>query len=435
MTRRRVRPRPDAELRRASRTLGAQAAALLLAILALFAAIVVVQVVRGQNAQTVDVLDEAVAAAHGGRPDRPDGDDARIRSVSVAVSDDHHFAVDGAMPAGLPDRAVMDTVARTGVTDQRTVELDGRHYAVRTVRTGDDTVQAVLDLSEDRSELGRLVQAMIVAGLAGIVVVAAASAWLGGRVVAPLVEALGMQRRFVSDAAHELRTPLTLLSTRAQLLARRIRAGDGRAGVARPAELADLDGLVQDAANLTAILEELLLSADVRAAPAEDVDLAATAATAVAAATGQAQQAGVRLRVVSEPASPLVVRASRAALLRALTALIDNAVDHAESAVEVEVRAGRAGRRGPGPRVVVSDDGPGIRADQLDQIFDRFGGERRGETGPRRHYGLGLSLVSEIVARYGGSVRADNRPGGGAVFTVTLPPAARPPRSGPGARA
>lgn len=88
----------------------------------------------------------------------------------------------------------------------------------------------------------------------------------------------------------------------------------------------------------------------------------------------------------------------------------------------------------------MSDDGPGIAADVLPRMFERFAGERGGqnEADGHRHYGLGLALVSEIASRHRGTVRAENRasPSHGAVLTLTLPadPAGQTARSAPSRR-
>ena len=65
--------------------------------------------------------------------------------------------------------------------------------------------------------------------------------------------------------------------------------------------------------------------------------------------------------------------------------------------------------------VLVSDDGPGIPADKLSSIFETF------YTTKTQGSGLGLSIARTIVELYGGKIRAENRPGGGATFTFTLP--------------
>jgi signal transduction histidine kinase len=97
--------------------------------------------------------------------------------------------------------------------------------------------------------------------------------------------------------------------------------------------------------------------------------------------------------------------------------LLDNAVSFTPpgGTVRVELAAG-----GGEARLAVLDDGPGIPEDHAGRIFDRFfsyrpDGRRDG------HAGLGLAIVKAIVDGYGGSIRAENRPEGGARFEVTLP--------------
>nr|WP_239579120.1 HAMP domain-containing sensor histidine kinase [Microlunatus panaciterrae] len=219
-----------------------------------------------------------------------------------------------------------------------------------------------------------------------------------------MAEALALQRRFVADASHELRTPLTLLSTRAQLLRRRIRS----AGRTDDALLRDVDGIVADTKALTDILEELLLAADTRAeVPRVTVDVAALVAAVVAAAAAEADRRGVQLTLRSDEPVRLSAGAPTA-LKRAVTALIDNALTHAKGQVRVTVT-----RLATEVVISVRDDGPGLDEDSVPQMFARFASDRRepAAASGRRHYGLGLALVSEVAARHGGRVLAENVPG------------------------
>nr|WP_239028514.1 HAMP domain-containing sensor histidine kinase [Pseudonocardia acidicola] len=254
---------------------------------------------------------------------------------------------------------------------------------------------------------------MLACGIAGLLLAALAGAWLGHRALRPLSAALALQRRFVADAGHELRTPLTLLSTRAQLLRRRLRGG------ADPdAALADATGIVADSARLGEILEDLLLAADpVAARSRQPVDLAEVAAAVLDAAGPAAAEHDVRLSG-PEPADPLRVPGSPVALRRALTALVDNAVRHArhEVGVTLAVRDGHA-------LIDVTDDGPGIDPALAPRLFERFVSGRARATDGQRRYGLGLALVSEIAAAHGGGVTVLDRPGPGAALRITLPTA------------
>ncbi len=228
-----------------------------------------------------------------------------------------------------------------------------------------------------------------------------------------------MQRRFVADASHELRTPLTLLSTRLQMVARRARHGDG------PLTGSDLDGVLADTGRLTEILDDLLIAADPRGeADRSDVDLASLARECVDAASGSAAQAGVALHL--QAARRVLVQGVDPALRRAVTALVDNALDHARSRVDVSVE-----QQPRAVRVVVTDDGPGIPEEVRPRVFERFTSSRTvDDTEGRRHYGIGLALVADVAAAHDGSVAATSRTDGepGAVLTLTLPAGTAPVR-------
>ena len=103
-------------------------------------------------------------------------------------------------------------------------------------------------------------------------------------------------------------------------------------------------------------------------------------------------------------------------LTRIVTNLIENATTHGQPPIEISI----ADADGSGTIVVtVADSGPGIPADRLDRVFDRFyrGDEARSAGGT----GLGLAISRGLAIQHGGTLVAANRPGGGAVFTLTLP--------------
>nr|WP_269438455.1 HAMP domain-containing sensor histidine kinase [Arthrobacter gengyunqii] len=256
-----------------------------------------------------------------------------------------------------------------------------------------------------------------------------------------MAEALALQRRFVADASHELRTPLTLLSMRAQMLRRRLAAEtDARidvhtdaetgaeidAATAREEAVQAADEVVDDTKVLTGILEDLLMSADPRrSGPLEEVDLVSLARAAVRSLQPEATRRGLTLEL-DAPDPEVTVRGGQFALQRVFTALGANALDYARSQVRFSVL-----KSGRDAVIRVSDDGPGFPPGFSRQAFERFASARdRAEPKPRddgagaapRHYGLGLALVAEIAARYGGSVSALPAVNGtGGVLEVRLP--------------
>ena len=393
----------DPQLRRTARRLGLQAGVLILLCLLAGAAVQWVLVERSAES----AAQSRIAGVTGGI-DRPE---EAPRDVSVTVVDAAGEPSSDGLPVGLPVRADLAQVAATGVTKERSLRLSGHEYLVRTERTGSRTVQAALDRQPIEDESRRLILALLWAGVVGVSLAALAASWLARRAVAPMAETIALQRRFVADASHELRTPLTLLSTRVQLLARRLHPDHGDL---RP----DIEGLLSDTRSLTDILDELLLAADPRELrDRQRLDLCGVVEGAVASARAEAQSRGVVLEL--DVSDSVMVRAAAPAVRRAVLALLDNALDHATSRVRVSIA-----REGRSAVVRVEDDGPGIPPDVLPRVFDRFSSSREAVSGRsgRRHYGLGLALVAEIARAHDGRVSARSCGADrGAAITLELP--------------
>jgi signal transduction histidine kinase len=321
------------------------------------------------------------------------------------------------LPPGLPDTAELRKVATTGQPSTADYFVGQREFRVDTQPMRGGFIQVSLDLSADHAERDRMLAAFLISGIAGLAVAALVGVWLARRAVAPMAGALALQRRFVADAGHELRTPLTLLSTRAQLIRRSVRQG------ADPDTLrSDVDGLVRDAHQLTDILDDLLLAADPReTSDHELVDLPAVVGQAADSARPLADERGVQLVCTTVGEPPAVVGA-RAALRRAIIALLDNAIRHA--AGEVRLTVGMAGHHAV---IDVADDGPGLDPDLVPTLFERFAtSPADGRAGAHRRYGLGLALVSEIAARHGGTVSLVDNSRPGATFRLRLPADPKP---------
>ena len=114
------------------------------------------------------------------------------------------------------------------------------------------------------------------------------------------------------------------------------------------------------------------------------------------------------------PATALTVAASEDRLLQVFENLLDNAVSFTPAGGHVAIAV-------TGGVVSIRDRGPGIPAEHLAKIFDRFFTYRPDQQRNHRHTGLGLSIVKAIVEGYGGTVRAANNAEGGAVFEVQFP--------------
>jgi signal transduction histidine kinase len=225
--------------------------------------------------------------------------------------------------------------------------------------------------------------------------------------VGRLAASESQNRRFVADVSHELRTPLTALVAEASLIESGL--ADLTPDARRAAEL-----LVADVRRLRALVEDLmeLSRFDARAEQAElaPVDLGRLVTAAAAARLPGAS--------ISLPAAPVTVESDVRRLDRIVGNLLDNARDHAPgSPVDVAVR-----QAGANATISVGDRGPGVAADAMEHLFDRFyKAEPSRQSGSSGSSGLGLAIAAEHAALLGGSLVAAARPGGGLELTLTLP--------------
>jgi heavy metal sensor kinase len=217
------------------------------------------------------------------------------------------------------------------------------------------------------------------------------------------------QRRFVADAAHELRTPLAVMRSEIEVS---LRSDD-----LPPAAAAVLESTGEEVGRMAAIVENLLTLARIDEGRLEllrgPVDLADVARGVARRFQATARSKGIGLLVSGEGASVL---GDRERLHQAVANLVDNAVKYTGAGGRVRVtgwrRDGEAG-------LTVSDTGPGIPAEVLPRIFDRF--VRADPARTRRDgSGLGLAICKEIIEAHGGRVWAESEPGRGSSFSIAL---------------
>ena len=223
-----------------------------------------------------------------------------------------------------------------------------------------------------------------------------------------LENALRSQRRFVADASHELRTPLTTLRGNMELLGL-IPGPDA----AERAEI--LTDSIDEVERMIRLVSQLLTLARADAGQALGHEPVALAPL-LEDVCRQARLITTRSQIQCEPPPDgAAVIGDKDALKQVLLILIDNAHVHTPPGTVISLSATLADRSAS---VSVSDDGPGIAADVLPHIFERFyrgEGERSG-TGA----GLGLAIARELVERQGGTISVESEVGQGTIFSVTL---------------
>jgi two-component system, OmpR family, sensor kinase len=306
--------------------------------------------------------------------------------------------------------------SRTLFLDRDTVRAVDEDDPFRLLATPIDGAIVVTGASlEDRDEaLASLLTqlllgfpiALLLSGLAGYALATAALR----PVVKRLEAGLARERRFVADASHELRTPLALLAAELELALRRPRsANELRSALASAAE---------EVERLTRLAEDLLVLAradegrlPLRRSSVTLDDLFQTVARRFGP---RAEEGGRTLDFAARPDETIV--ADRLRLEQALGNLVDNALRHGAGAVRLESE-----RRDGEVTLRVTDEGGGFPPSFLSQAFERFA--RADEARTRGATGLGLAIVDAVARAHGGTAKAANRDGGGAVVSLTLPAA------------
>lgn len=238
------------------------------------------------------------------------------------------------------------------------------------------------------------------------------------RDLSPVRRVEEMRADFVANASHELRTPLAALSGFIETL-----KGSARDDPAARERFLNI--MESQATRMARLIDDLLslsrieLNAHLR--PDKPVDLLSVVRQVVDALQTLAKDRGVEVSITT-PANPLIVPGDRDELIRVFENLIENALKYGASGKRVEVALSRTATASqPEAVVAVRDYGPGISAEHLPRLTERFyrvdvaGSRALGGTG------LGLALVKHVLNRHRGRLTVESRAGEGATFTVRMP--------------
>ncbi|MEV1083889.1 HAMP domain-containing sensor histidine kinase [Streptomyces sp. NPDC050211] len=349
-----------------------------------------------------------------------DGNDVRVRTTPliVGLGPDAQVYPDVALQVGLSLKATQDTlndlalilllVSGIGVVGAGAAGLAVARAGLRPVdkltdavehvaRTEDLTVRIPVE-DEAEDEVARLSRSF-------------------NSMTSSLASSRDLQQQLIADAGHELRTPLTSLRTNIELLTRSEETGRPIPEADRKALLASVKAQMTELASLIGDLQELSRSEGQRGERVQVISLEDT----VESALRRARLRGPELTITAD-LQPWYVRAEPAALERAVVNILDNAVKFSPegSTIEVQLASGI---------LTVRDHGPGIPAEELPHVFDRFWRSPSARALPGS--GLGLSIVARTVQQAGGEVTLGHAEGGGTIATVRLPGAPTPPPETP----
>ncbi|MBX3035514.1 MAG: sensor histidine kinase N-terminal domain-containing protein [Anaerolineales bacterium] len=216
------------------------------------------------------------------------------------------------------------------------------------------------------------------------------------------------QQRFLADVSHELRTPLTVIKGNIDLM-RRIKTTDDDI----------LNGMDDEVGRLTRLVGGLLMLVQAESgklalsfAPVE-LDLLLTEVF-----TEVRVLAGSKVKVHLNEIDEVIVRGDRDRLKQVLLNLIANAIQYTPAGGEVFLSLSKVANQS---RLIVRDTGPGIPAEDLPHIFDRFYRAEKSRTRSKASgFGLGLSIAKWIIEQHGGQIKVESKEGEGTTFVIWL---------------
>jgi signal transduction histidine kinase len=216
------------------------------------------------------------------------------------------------------------------------------------------------------------------------------------------------QQRFLADVSHELRTPLTVIKGNVDLM-RHIKQADEES----------LSSIDQEAGRLTRLVGGLLMLAQAESGklalnikPVE-LDLLLTEVF-----TEMCILAGSKVHVHLNDIDQVMVNGDRDRLKQVFLNLVANAIQYTPQGGDVFLSMSKIGEQA---RVIIRDTGPGIPAEDLPHIFDRFYRAEKSRTRSNiSGFGLGLSIAHWIVEHHGGQIKVESKEGKGTTFVIWL---------------
>ncbi len=320
-------------------------------------------------------------------------------TVNVYPGVDSYYAdVTGGTYANLDDSEALTAILQDCL-DQGETEGIVQDYHLRYLRKdmGRYFRLAFVDTSMERAMLQEMMSSYLVIGAVALLLLLGVSILLARWATRPVEKAWRQQRQFLSDASHELKTPLTVILSNAELLE------DAALGD-KPARWAD--NIRSEAQQMKSLVEEMLTLARadnmVRTAVLSEISLSDVATDCALAFEPVAFEAGKSLLEQIDP--DITVLGDRDKLRQLVSVLLDNAIKYGADGGAITLSLQKTDRQA---RLVVSNPGEPIPAEQLPRLFERFyrADASRGE---QSGFGLGLPIAQTIAVEHKALLKAES---------------------------
>jgi len=269
--------------------------------------------------------------------------------------------------------------------------LDSIAETTEQINRADDLARRIpVDSSSKRDEIGSLIEAF-------------------NQTLERLETLFTSQQRFLADVSHELRTPLTVIKGNVDLM-RRMKSLDEES----------LSSIDQEAGRLTRLVGGLLLLAQAESGSVSlNMNLIELDTLLLEVFQEMNMLAGEKVELQLTEIDQVQVNGDRDRMKQVLLNLVGNAIQYTPQDGDVYLSLGKVAEQA---RLIIRDTGPGIPAEDLPHIFERFYRAEKSRTrGKTSGFGLGLSIANWIVEKHGGRIEVDSQDGQGTTFCIWLP--------------
>lgn len=209
-------------------------------------------------------------------------------------------------------------------------------------------------------------------------------------------------KTFLQNASHELRTPLMSIQGYAEAI---------KYGVTEQEK--GIDIIIEESKRLSELVENLLFLSKIDSMQEdfknESINISEIIRSSVERISGIAVKEEKNIKFIDKSNGKLIVCGDKEKLIRAIINIVGNCLRYCIKDVYIVLD-----KDDKKVFIEISDDGPGLKEESIGHIFDRF---YKGKNG---NYGLGLAITKSIIERHGGSIVAENKESGGALFLITL---------------
>lgn len=304
----------------------------------------------------------------------------------------------------LTEEVLSDLASKIKINEKLSGRYDTHRYMIKSyegnylVAVVEDTIQN--DMLEDLLKVSGLVGTICFFFLLGLIVV------LSRFITRPVEVAFNKQKRFIADSSHELKTPLSVISANIDLL--KLEIGDNQR----------LDAMGQGIRRMNGLIHEMLILARTEhdRTSYRTFDLSHLMESTILPLEVVAFEQG---KVIKSAILPDIhMTGSEEDIRKMISALMDNAIKYSRTNTEIHTALYH---KGDSKVIEVFNEGIGVSKDQKDKLFDKFyrvDDSRQRETGG---YGIGLSIVRNVVDKHKGKITIDSEPDEYIVFRITLP--------------